>query len=366
MKTWSERLASFGIAALCFGYFAAYIPYSMGTKMITKGLFSGMDGVGFSGFTIAPATVFGSFAAMFIFITVKGWWKHATHSKILGISVPRPQWFTFISGICTAGVIVTTTLAYTFNGISIVFAMLLMRGGVLILAPIVDLIATKRKRKIYWPSWVGALLSFGALFASFSSKAGTALTVVAAVDIGIYLLSYFVRFIFMANRAKSSDTDEMKRYFVEEQLTANPILFLTLFVWGLFGIVTGPESIPGKLLAGFTEFPFSGYFLHALIIGVFSYGTGLFGTLILLDRREHTFCVPANRCSSVVAGVVATYLLAIFYGQRYPDAPELIGVALILGAIIFLSYRAIMDKKQKAVEAGGKKKVSMKCCEENE
>ena len=29
-------LASLGIAVLCFGYFAAYIPYSMMTKMITK------------------------------------------------------------------------------------------------------------------------------------------------------------------------------------------------------------------------------------------------------------------------------------------------------------------------------------------
>ena len=35
-------------------------------------------------------------------------------------------------------IIVTTTLAYTFEGVSIVFMMLLMRGGVLGIAPVVD------------------------------------------------------------------------------------------------------------------------------------------------------------------------------------------------------------------------------------
>jgi len=35
--------------------------------------------------------------------------------------------------VCTAGIIGTTTLAYTFEGVSIVFVMLLMRGGVLLI-----------------------------------------------------------------------------------------------------------------------------------------------------------------------------------------------------------------------------------------
>lgn len=348
IKSINQRLAALGIAALCFGYFASYVPYSMMTKMITKGLFSSQGGVGFSGFEIQPVVVFGSFASMFLFITFAGWWKYATHSKVMGISVPRPQWFTLVSGICLSGQIVTTTLAYTFSGISIVFAMLLMRGGVLVLAPIVDIVARRRKRKIYWPSWVGAALSLGALFASFLGNAGTAMTIVAACDIGLYLFVYFFRLFFMANRAKSDDPDEKRRYFTEEQMVANPLLLAILFLIGLIGSGMGTETIPAKLWAGFIEFPFKGYFFHALLIGIFSYGTGLFGTLIFLDKREHTFCVPANRCSSIIAGVIATYLLAIFYAQRCPGINELIGVALILGAIIFLSYRSIIEKRRRA------------------
>jgi len=351
-----RKLAAFGIAALCFGYFAAYIPYSMMVKMITKGLFTGMDGVGFSGFEIQPVAVFGTFISMFTFLTLSGWWKYATHSKVFGISVPRPRWYTLISGTCVAGIIITTTLAYTFSGISIVFAMLLMRGGVLILAPIVDSIAKKRKRKIYWPSLVAALLSIGALVAAFMGKAATNITIVAAIDIGLYLTCYFIRFVFMSNMAKSSDDDEKKGYFVEEQMVANPGLFLALLGVGIAGAFMGPETIPGKIWMGFTEFPFKGYLIPTLLIGIFSYGTGLFGSLILLDKREHTFCVPANRCSSIVAGVVATYLLAIFFEQRFPSTNQMIGVVLILAAIIFLSYRAIVEKRQRA---GQKKRVTV-------
>lgn len=346
-----NRLAVFGIAALCFGYFAAYVPYSMMTKMLTKGLFSGMDGVGFSGFEIQPVVIFASSASMFLFLTFSGWWKYATHSKVLGISLPRPQWFTLVSGICTSGQIITTTLAYTFEGVSIVFAMLLMRGGVLVLAPIVDLVAVRRKRKIYWPSWVAAILSFAALTVALFGKVGTSMTVVAICDISLYLFVYFFRLFFMSNRAKSDDVEEKKRYFTEEQMVANLFLFTALFVVGLVGAQMSAESIPGKIWEGFTAFPFKGYTLQAFLIGVFSYGTGLFGSLIFLDKRENTFTVPANRSASIIAGVVASYSLAIFYGQRFPPAYELIGVVLIIAAIAFLAYRSAMDRKGKKTKA---------------
>lgn len=347
-----SRLAAFGIAALCFGYFASYVPYSMMTKMLTKGLFSGMNGVGISGFEMQPVCVIGSFVGFFVFVTAAGWWKYATHTKILGVSLPRPQWFTFVSGLCTSLQIVTTTLAYTFEGVSIVFAMLLMRGGVLALAPIVDTVARRRKRKIYWPSWVAAGLSFAALADSLFGNVGTQMTVVAIIDISVYLFVYFFRLYFMSNRAKSDDVDEKKRYFAEEQMVANPFLLVLLFVVGLVGSTMASDSIPAKIWAGFVEFPSKGYFWQTFIIGLCSYGTGLFGSLIFLDKRENTFTVPANRSSSIIAGVLSTYLLAIFYGQKYPPARELFGVVLILGAIIFLAYRSTMDKKIKAPVKG--------------
>ncbi len=360
-KSWlQEKLAVFGIAALCFGYFAAYVPYSMMTKMVTRGLFAGMHGEGFTGFQIQPVAVFASTVGMLTFITLAGWWKHCTHSKVLGLSLPRPQWFTFISGLCTAVQIITTTLAYTFTGISIVFAMLLMRGGVLVMAPVVDTVARRRKRHIYWPSWVAALLSLGALIVAFAGKAGTAMTVIAAIDIGFYLFGYFFRLLFMSNRAKGDDPVERRRYFAEEQLTANIVLFSALIIIGVVGSTMVADSIPGQIWYGFNVVPKSGYLVHILLIGIFSYGTGLFGSLIYLDPRENTFTVPANRSSSIIAGVIATYLLAIFFGQSYPSANQLLGVALIIGAIVFLTWRASIQKRKAAAPAKGAKRSAAK------
>jgi drug/metabolite transporter (DMT)-like permease len=350
-NNWKTKLAAFGIAALCFGYFASYVPYSMMTKMITKGLVLGLDGKGLTGFQIQPLAVLGSFTAMYIFITFAGWWKHATHSKVFGISIPRPQWYTFIAGVCTAGQIITTTLAYSFNGISIVFAMLLMRGGVLMMAPIVDMIVKKRQRHIYWPSFVAAVLAMAALIVAFAGKGGTAMTWLASINIGCYLLGYFFRLAFMSRWAKSDDPVEKKRYFTEEQMVANPLLLVSLLVIGLFGIGSGTETIPGQIWTGFSQLPFNGFFIYVFILGVFSYGTGLFGSLIYLDKRENTFTVPANRSASIIAGVIATYLLSIFYGQRYPGTNEIAGAAIIIAAIAFLAYRQVVEKRSKSPKA---------------
>lgn len=350
-----SKLAVFGIASLCFGYFAAYVPYSMMTKMITKGLFPGMNGQGLTGFELQPIAMFANIIVLSIFFTLAGWWKHAKQFKAFGLSLPRPRWYTFISGLCTGGVIMTTTLAYTFDGISIVFAMLLMRGGVLVMAPIVDVVARKRKRTIYWPSWIAAGLSLGALVAAFAGKAGTAITIVAAIDISLYLFCYFFRFLFMSNRAKSDDQSERKGYVVEEQMTAAPFMLIGLFAVGLIGSQMSATSIPGMIWSGFVSTPFSGYFWHIFLIGTFSYGTGLFGTLIFLDKRENTFTIPANRVSSIIAGVIATYLLAIVYGQRYPSTAQLIGVVLVLAAIVFLSYRSIVERSNNKPTTKAKK-----------
>ena len=137
-----------------------------------------------------------------------------------------------------------------------------------------------------------------------------------------------------------------------------PSLLLAMFFIALFGIDAGRATVPGQLWYGFTAAISTGYFWHLAIMGVFSTGTGLFGTLIYLDRRENTFTVPANRSSSIIAGVIATYALSFFYGQRMPSTYQLIGVALILAAIVFLAYRAMIEKRQKVTA-----QVAEKCSE---
>lgn len=324
-----------GIWGLAFGYFAAYAPYSALTKAVTNGLLpyhrARVDGI-----TLVPMTVVASFLAMLVFLTAKGWWKHAGRRRVFGREIPFPSIWTTLSGLCSATIILTTTLAYTFEGVSIVFIMLLMRGGVLVIAPLVDLVA---RRRVRWFSWLGLLLSLLAVVVA--DRGGDArITAACAVNVAAYLAGYFVKLQVMSRRAKSADENANVRYFVEEQLVSTPALLIVLGAAAL--IDRGPTM--HLVRAGFTTFTKQGLLPEAFTIGVLSQGTGIFGGLILLDKRENTFCVPVNRSSSILAGVVASFGLAILFHHKLPGTFELIGAAMVIGAISFLTIPPMIEK----------------------
>ena len=132
---------------MALGYFAFYIPYSALTKALSLGLLPGMSGP-VSGFLLLPATAVATTAVLLILVAAGGGWRYLERRRILGLSVPIVRARMLISGAATAVIIGTTTLNYTFVGISIVFALLLMRGGVLILAPVVDTLLGRISRKV--------------------------------------------------------------------------------------------------------------------------------------------------------------------------------------------------------------------------
>ena len=320
-----------------FGYFACYVPYSALTKAITQGMLGTAPPP--SGFELLPITVIASTLGMFALITLMGWWRYASRSEILGRDIPHPGRWTFFSGLCTAAIIVTTTLAYSFSGVSIVFMMLIMRGGLLILAPVVDALSGRSTR---WFSWAGLLLSLGALLVAFSDKEGYELTVVSAVDVTVYLASYFVRLRLMSNLAKSEDPEDSWRYFVEEQIVASPAVLVVLALLALGDV----GAVGHALRAGFTDIWGKDILPHACAVGLLSQGTGVFGGLILLSKQENTFCVPVNRSSSIMAGVVASLALALLYDNPMPSNAQLIGAGLIVGAIFFLTLPPMIERKR--------------------
>jgi hypothetical protein len=58
--------------------------------------------------------------------------------------------------------------------------------------------------------------------------------------------------------------------------------------------------------------------------------------------------VPVNRCSSVLAGVVASTGLAIVLDAEYPSAGELGGAGLVVVAILFLTLGPAYEKRRAA------------------
>ncbi len=324
-----------------FGYFAAYVPYAALTKVLTSGMIE--TGGYLDGLELLPPSVMATVFTAFMFLWLTGWWRAAVRP---GERIPRPTWFTAASGICSGGIIATTTLAYTFGAAGIVLVMLMLRGGLLILAPLVDMITG---RKIKWFSFTALVLSIASLSTALLGGSSTAVSTTLAIDVALYLLCYFIRLQIMSRKAKSQDPATNKRYFVEEQLVSSPSLLIGLSVWALVGWGGAADS----LRDGFTTFFDRPIWFLGLLVGILSQGTGIFGGLILLDRRENTFSVPVNRASSVLAGVVASLSLWILLDAKPPKSVDLVGASIMISAILVLSLGAIWDRRRAATRAAG-------------
>ena len=323
------RTFGLGIWWLTLGYFVFYAPYAALTKIFSQGLLPGVDRP-VSPFEMLPATGFATAVVTLLIITGLGWWSYLGRRKLLGVTVPWPMPRTLLAGLATAAIIYTTTLMYTFTGVSILLAMILMRCGVLILAPAVDCLFRKRVR---WFSWAAlglcllGLVAAAAVLPSYDATWGLRATA------GIYVGAYAVRLHCLNTLAKTSDRAATCRYFVEEQFVAMGVLIGTPLAIAL----VGSSGIPLEIRHGVTSFVSTSALWPSLLIGVLYAFLCWFGTLIYLDRRENTFCIPLNRSSSLLAGLAASYGIVFLFGERTPTATELIGTALIAVAILVLS-----------------------------
>lgn len=269
------------------GYFCFYAPYSAMVKSLTTG-------------ADLPAVMLGTVVSMPLVITALGWWKYATRVRL---SAPIVA-----SGAGTAAIIAMTTLVFTFAGVSILVALLLMRGGVLIISPFVDVFCGRRVR---WFSWAALTISIVAILFAFHPFRPVTLPVAAAGALMLYLGGYAVRLTCMTTRAKVEDVEITRGYLVQELMIALMILLAAaLLIWR--------GSTPLSLPAVGAGFLYSGLYL--------------FGTLIYLDRRENTFCIPLNRCVSLLAGVIASFALG-----TPPSGVELVSATMLGAALLLLS-----------------------------
>jgi protein-tyrosine-phosphatase len=350
-----SRKFGLGIWALGFGYFVFYTPYSALTKAISNGLLSA-DSKPVPGPQLLPVSVMTTVVTMFLIITVAGWWKYAGRRQFFGRSIPFPNRWTFLSGLCIAVIIGTTTLAFSFGGISIIFVLVLLRGGILILGPIVDI---SLKRRVRWFSWAAMVTSLLSVLVILADVSNYTLTLFAILVVAAYLLAYFFRLRFMTSLAKTDDQDVTLRYFVEEQIVATPILLIVLAVLAIIGT--------GDILMGFRQ-GFSILFrsdivIPTMLVGVSYAALCVCTTLIFLDRRENTFCVPMHCGSSMLSGIAATSILTVLYNQAPSSTAQLASAGLIVVALLFLSplhhIRVYMGKFNRVLRQGWSPRLSV-------
>ena len=332
--------ASFGMAGLALGYFLWYVPYSALAKALSSGLLPGFHGE-IPGFELLPATALGSVLGMPVFVALSGWWGYARRRRVSGVAVPAPGREVFAAAFWTALLIGTTTLNYTFHGISILFMLLMMRGGVLILSPLVDRL---RRKRVHASSWAALALSLAAIAVALYDVKSYRLTVAAALSLAVYLAGYVGRFLVMSKHAKVGEEGVDRRYFIEEHMLSTPMLVLLLAIPALLG--QGETCL--ALRRGFTTFLVTPAALPAFAIGLLYEGLFVFGSLIYLDHREYSYCVPVNRCSSVLAILVASWGLTAFYGVAPPSPAQYAGAGLVLLALLALSWPGVWRRAARA------------------
>ena len=333
------RWANAGIGALGLGYFLWYVPYSGLAKALSSGRYPGVPGP-VPGFEMLPATALGALAGMPVFLFVTGWWRHARRLRWRGLSIPAGGWETLAAAFCTALIIAATTLNYTFEGVSILLMLLLMRAGVLILSPLLDAL---HWRRVGWTSWtaLGLSIAAAALVLLVDVKS-YALPGAAALSLAVYLAGYAGRFEVMSRFAKTRDPELNRRFFVEEHLASTPLQVLILLVPALIGFGTVGE----ELRRGFTSFLLTPAALPAFLVGLLYEGLFFFGSLIYLDPREYTFCVPVNRGASLFAVVVSSYGLTLLFGMPPPTLWQLVAAGLVVVALLVLAWPALRSRRE--------------------
>jgi len=319
---------------LALGYFVFYIPYISLVKALSSGLLErngmfGVTGEQVSGLELLPAVLIGTVITMPLIIYSLGWYRYMGRRPVFGFALPLPSRWALLSGLAFAAIIATTTLAYSIHGVSIVFALLLMRGGVLILSPIMDKLFN---RPVHWYSWTGLGLSILALTIALAQVQEYTVSGLVLI-LGVYLMGYMFRLQFITRYAKDIDDGVNRRFFVEENSAAMVALMIIPGFIAWLGI--GDAGL--ALREGFTSFLRSDGVWLGLMIGVFYGCLGIFGSLIYLSRRENTFAIPVNRCASLLAGLVASFILMVWLDADGISVSQIIGAAIIIFALMLMS-----------------------------
>lgn len=350
MRRWWEAAAGSTAQLVLFAviYFTLYALYGLGVKYGQAPKIDGFPGLTDLDFLVY--STLGSAAACLGVIFVSGWWKFRWRARELG--------YIFLSGTFTALVIPTTTLMYSLP-ISVMVAMVLMRGSVIVVTRLVDTLLLRQglsRKAVRWEENLATLISIAAvgLYLTLAKSADfDFLRSSAAMSIlGIYIVSYALR-LYLMNYFKftrsSATTATNKNYFAVEQLTAAFWIFgfvaLLALAPGIFPPVpalmqfrdvvhTPPESWAIAVLLG-VPFGFSAFFSLALF---------------MFQGRTSTFAGLVNRLTSLIAGTVSTLLFALLFGGKWPKGLDWISLALILAAVGFLAQAERKDRLAGAVK----------------
>ena len=349
---WKTEEGSTGrLVQLCIGYFTFYVITGVSVKYF---LGAGMTDIEYNVYSTAAGTV-----TCLTVVFAKGWYRiQSSHPMtILGRTFPGELKYIIPSGVCTAVVIPTTTLMYSLKGISVMVAMVIMRGAVIVISRIVDGIQIRQgilKKRVYLEENIGVVIAVAAVAVTlFFSKSGANevpfyASTAAMTILGSYVTAYAIR-IYIMNYYKNTRPPGVKLdnqgFLGNEQMSASVTLLLLAVILyhapGWFG-AKAPQ-ITQFVGAIATPKPHWGWaFLSGTSFGIVAF----FSVFIFMFKgRTATFAGLVNRLTSLVAGTTSTLVVWAVLGGKPPKPQDWLSLGLILVAVYFLT---LAEKKRAA------------------
>ena len=329
---------------LCGGYFLFYMIYTVATKYLTGPAKHGLPGVDQIELLIF-STVGGSLICLLVVLSGRWARMESEHYITWGkLRFPAEYLYIIPSGVCTAVVIPATTLMYTLLR-SVMVAMLIMRGSIIVISRLIDAIQIKQgilHKKVFWEEEAAVVFAVGAVCVQlfFVKDAGGAdlfHNAAAMLVLGGYLLAYFIR-IYIMNYYKNTRgrgcRQNNKAFFGVEQVAASATILIALLA------VMSLPAAGSKLLSSLQQnyWSHSPYVAGEVLTGT-AYGiVAFFSVFIFMFKgRTATFAGLSNRLTSLIAGTTATLLFAVLFKGRYPKSEDWLSLALILIAVGFMT-----------------------------
>lgn len=335
------------LVELCIGYFVFYVV----TGVVVK-YFQGAPENGFPGlndFEFLTYNTLGATATCTIVVLAKRWFhlQSVDRVSLFGRSIPREWLYIVPSGVCTAVVIPATTLMYSLP-ISVMVAMVIMRGSVIVISRLVDSIQIRQgilHKKVYREENIAvvfALLAVGVHlfwdtqeqgFDFLDSSAAVAILVsyIVAYALRIYIMNYYKN-----TRPKGAPLQNEVFLGIEQMAASATMITAAIFFVGApswFGW-SAPQLL--KFQAAVLH-PHPSWELTALASIPFGMVAFFSVFIFMFKGRTATFAGLVNRLTSLIAGTVATLLFCAFFGGKLPSQADWISLGLIFVAVGFLS-----------------------------
>ncbi len=350
------------LGELSFGYFIFYIITGLSVKFF---LSSGAGRPGLNGMEYLFYSTFASTMIVTAFVLIKRWFRIDSIRRVQfgKYMVPSELKYILPSGVFTAVIIPTTTLMYSFKGISVMVAMVLMRGSVIIISRAVDAIQIKKgllKKKVYLEENIGvvfALLAIGIKIfgGGANGKASPFASLPVMVVFSAYIVSYAIRIYIMNyyknTRPHDSKKDNNKSFFAIEQIASTTTLSVVVIAIILFAKLGG---VTGDRITPFVDAifqPVAHWWYWAMIVGSAFGIVAFFSVFIFMFKgRTATFAGLVNRLTSLIAGTVSTVIFAVAFGGRFPVMIDWISLLFIIIAIAFIAFAEKKRSKELAME----------------